>query len=106
VLQAWCMEYTVSAGNARKSAANRRNTCNPRSAKSTSTSRHKGLNSHWIWLAGELGFEPRLAESESAVLPLDDSPPSRFSAHSRWRRRAVAETSKSALLGAGCAALL
>lgn len=26
------------------------------------------------WLAGELGFEPRLAESESAVLPLDDSP--------------------------------
>jgi hypothetical protein len=27
-------------------------------------------------LAGGLGFEPRLAESESAVLPLDD-PPSR-----------------------------
>ena len=26
------------------------------------------------WLAGELGFEPRLTESESAVLPLDDSP--------------------------------
>jgi hypothetical protein len=26
------------------------------------------------YLAGELGFEPRLAESESAVLPLDDSP--------------------------------
>ena len=26
-------------------------------------------------LAGGLGFEPRLAESESAVLPLDDSPP-------------------------------
>ena len=25
-------------------------------------------------LAGELGFEPRLAESESAVLPLDDPP--------------------------------
>ncbi len=25
-------------------------------------------------MAGELGFEPRLAESESAVLPLDDSP--------------------------------
>lgn len=25
-------------------------------------------------LAGELGFEPRQAESESAVLPLDDSP--------------------------------
>jgi hypothetical protein len=29
-------------------------------------------------MAGELGFEPRLAESESAVLPLDDSP--KFSA--------------------------
>jgi hypothetical protein len=26
-------------------------------------------------LAGGLGFEPRLAESESAVLPLDDPPP-------------------------------
>ncbi len=26
------------------------------------------------FLAGELGFEPRLTESESAVLPLDDSP--------------------------------
>ena len=29
------------------------------------------------FLAGELGFEPRQAESESAVLPLDDSPSSR-----------------------------
>ena len=28
-------------------------------------------------LAGGLGFEPRLAESESAVLPLDDPPKSR-----------------------------
>ena len=28
-----------------------------------------------IRLAGGLGFEPRLAESESAVLPLDDPPP-------------------------------
>jgi hypothetical protein len=27
-----------------------------------------------IIVAGELGFEPRQAESESAVLPLDDSP--------------------------------
>ena len=27
-----------------------------------------------VWLAGEPGFEPRLTESESAVLPLDDSP--------------------------------
>jgi hypothetical protein len=25
-------------------------------------------------MAGEPGFEPRLTESESAVLPLDDSP--------------------------------
>lgn len=31
-------------------------------------------------VAGELGFEPRLAESESAVLPLDDSPPERSAA--------------------------
>src|SRR5579883_2142595 len=29
-------------------------------------------------LAGGLGFEPRLAESESAVLPLDDPPPGSF----------------------------
>jgi hypothetical protein len=28
----------------------------------------------WIEVAGGLGFEPRLAESESAVLPLDDPP--------------------------------
>ena len=28
----------------------------------------------WDQLAGGLGFEPRLAESESAVLPLDDPP--------------------------------
>ena len=27
------------------------------------------------WVAGGLGFEPRQAESESAVLPLDDPPP-------------------------------
>jgi hypothetical protein len=26
-------------------------------------------------MAGELGFEPRLTESESAVLPLNYSPP-------------------------------
>ena len=31
-------------------------------------------------LAGGLGFEPRLAESESAVLPLDDPPMSGFAA--------------------------
>ena len=28
-----------------------------------------------IQVAGELGFEPRLTESESAVLPLNYSPP-------------------------------
>ena len=28
----------------------------------------------FLWMAGELGFEPRLTESESVVLPLDDSP--------------------------------
>ena len=28
----------------------------------------------YLYLAGGLGFEPRLAESESAVLPLDDPP--------------------------------
>jgi hypothetical protein len=31
-----------------------------------------------ILLVGELGFEPRQAESESAVLPLDDSPEPAF----------------------------
>src|SRR5690348_6701746 len=29
----------------------------------------------YLLLAGELGFEPRLTESESAVLPLNYSPP-------------------------------
>jgi hypothetical protein len=29
---------------------------------------------HLMKVAGGLGFEPRLAESESAVLPLDDPP--------------------------------
>ena len=32
---------------------------------------HQGL---FVCMAGELGFEPRLTESESVVLPLDDSP--------------------------------
>ena len=31
-------------------------------------------NSECLKLAGEEGFEPSLADSESAVLPLDDSP--------------------------------
>jgi hypothetical protein len=30
------------------------------------------------FVAGGLGFEPRLAESESAVLPLDDPPTKRL----------------------------
>jgi hypothetical protein len=34
----------------------------------------KALNRQGCKLAGGLGFEPRLAESESAVLPLDDPP--------------------------------
>ncbi len=35
-------------------------------------------------LAGGLGFEPRLAESESAVLPLDD-PPSITDTRYKWQ---------------------
>jgi hypothetical protein len=42
-------------------------------------------------LAGGLGFEPRLAESESAVLPLDD-PPSRGCADSTNLRDWVGST--------------
>src|SRR2546423_6727957 len=37
------------------------------------------------WVAGGLGFEPRLTESESAVLPLDDPPPTQH-----WRSRGLA----------------
>src|SRR5262245_61663494 len=39
-------------------------------------------------LAGGLGFEPRLAESESAVLPLDDPPPGRYLAGGPLPRKA------------------
>src|SRR5271165_7204557 len=35
---------------------------------------NKYLEIRNFWMAGGLGFEPRLAESESAVLPLDDPP--------------------------------
>jgi hypothetical protein len=35
----------------------------------------KHLTCSGLTLAGELGFEPRLTESESAVLPLNYSPP-------------------------------
>jgi hypothetical protein len=41
---------------------------------------------HFARLAGRLGFEPRLAESESAVLPLDDLP-KRFSRLKRIKNR-------------------
>ena len=37
-------------------------------------------------LVGELGFEPRQAESESAVLPLDDSPAPLSGGPERLRR--------------------
>ena len=35
-------------------------------------------------MAGELGFEPRLTESESVVLPLDDSPGEQVLGASYW----------------------
>jgi hypothetical protein len=54
-------------------------------------------------VAGELGFEPRLAESESAVLPLDDSPPSRLGFYAMVPANQAAEHGKSALPSAGCA---
>ena len=42
-------------------------------------------------MAGELGFEPRLTESESAVLPLNYSPiPSRDQHISRGRETGLA----------------
>src|SRR5579872_1203469 len=40
----------------------------------------------WKNMAGGLGFEPRLAESESAVLPLDDPPPERRARYYIGRR--------------------
>lgn len=47
-------------------------------------------------LAGGLGFEPRLAESESAVLPLDDPPTGpdekAFLASRRGKARFLAHT--------------
>ena len=52
-------------------------------------------------MAGGLGFEPRLAESESAVLPLDDPPPARYVAprlrpcKPREARSAVRRSSRS-----------
>src|SRR6516165_6471953 len=51
-------------------------------------------------LAGGLGFEPRLAESESAVLPLDDPPSAgpRSPRHRRIRRHYHPDTT----LARGC----
>ena len=43
-------------------------------------------------VAGGLGFEPRLAESESAVLPLDDPPPGRYVARELLPRKASEAT--------------
>src|SRR5687767_7962401 len=60
-------------------------------------------------MAGGLGFEPRLAESESAVLPLDDPPPARYVApglrpckprEARVRRSAVLAAAKPGWQGA------
>ena len=44
----------------------------------------QGVEMLWNKVAGGLGFEPRLAESESAVLPLDDPPPAPVSEFA-WR---------------------
>jgi hypothetical protein len=41
----------------------------------------QGVEMLWNKVAGGLGVEPRLAESESAVLPLDDRGSARFERH-------------------------
>lgn len=46
------------------------------------TLRHDDWQAYLSRLAGGLGLEPRLAESESAVLPLDDPPTVRSEAAS------------------------
>ena len=52
-----------------------------------------------IYLAGGRGFEPRLTESESAVLPLDD-PPSMMNYHSHpWRSACAAGCTSLVVLG-------
>jgi hypothetical protein len=59
----------------------------------------RGIDFIGFCLAGELGFEPRQAESESAVLPLDDSP-------SRdWLCRHVRRAAVAISLGGGRQAL-
>ena len=46
-------------------------------------------------MAGGLGFEPRLAESESAVLPLDDPPSEQSSNRTVRKKSALRITEKS-----------
>src|ERR1700732_3525971 len=48
----------------------------------------------WETLAGELGFEPRLTESESAVLPLNYSPIPSRNQHISWGREVCLVTPK------------
>ena len=53
-------------------------------------------------LAGELGFEPRQAESESAVLPLDDPPRPSHTGHARQNASACANRKARCLRGRYC----
>ena len=46
----------------------------PRPLDECAPCRHWGRPSSIQWVAGDRGFEPRLADPESAVLPLDESP--------------------------------
>jgi hypothetical protein len=65
----------------------------PRPAKGQKPLHESVLNSHnrWsFWLAGELGFEPRLTESESAVLAVAIGSPG-MSARSAVVREVVHE---------------
>ena len=52
-------------------------------------------------LAGERGFEPRLTESESVVLPLDDSPALRYRAFYSTAERKVGGVSPASCSGVG-----
>ena len=47
-------------------------------------------------MAGGLGFEPRLAESESAVLPLDDPPQERrkLNSDSRFYKARIEDSTR------------
>ena len=52
-------------------------------------------------MAGGLGFEPRLAESESAVLPLDDPPKTELGATVGLKTTSCRPVEEE--LGRGCA---